>query len=110
RRQLVRLMVVRGVDGEVGGGCGGIGGWKVVMAYGGSMGVGVFGRGNGGVVTVAEAVMVWLWWWREGVAGTQIRRQLGRLMVVRGVDGEVGGGCGGSGGWKVVMRMVDLWG
>nr|GFB21633.1 hypothetical protein [Tanacetum cinerariifolium] len=35
---MVRLMVVRGVDGEGGDRCGGSGGWKVVMAYGGSMG------------------------------------------------------------------------
>nr|GFA78952.1 hypothetical protein [Tanacetum cinerariifolium] len=37
----------------------------------------VFGHGNGGVVTVVKAVMVWLWWWREGVAETQIVTRCG---------------------------------
>nr|GFA68825.1 hypothetical protein [Tanacetum cinerariifolium] len=36
------------------------------------------GHGNGGVVTVVEAVMGWLWWWREGVAKTQIVTRCGR--------------------------------
>nr|GEV12222.1 hypothetical protein [Tanacetum cinerariifolium] len=44
------------------------GGASVRWIYGGV----VFGRGNGGVVTVVEAMMVWLWWWREGMAETQI--------------------------------------
>nr|GEV54173.1 hypothetical protein [Tanacetum cinerariifolium] len=139
RRQLVGLMVVHDVDGEGGGGCSmeGVGydgemvtrWWiggdvlmKMVAVWCGcdGGGDGVIGdhdyRGGGGGVG-AMAVVAWCL-----LRLPAERWQLVGLMVVRGVDGEGGGGCSVKGvgcdgemvtGWwiggDVLMKMVAVW-